>query len=256
MKWLRSNTANIILMLFFACLSLNVQASTGWKVDIAPYLWAINMSGTVKVGAEQVHVDQDFSDLLKKLNFAGMLWIDAHNGPFGIFGNIDYAVISDSAHDGPVSVTAQNKFGLYSAGISYLIFQNQSRSFEIEPYAGVRYTVNDTSVTLKDLPFINIRASDNQHWADPIVGARFHFIFNRAWSAMLAGDVGGTNTVDHNSYNIVALLGYHPQTHMIKTTWYVGYRLLDQHYRTGNGSTLFDWNMKLYGPIVGVKIAI
>ena len=93
---------------------------------------------------------------------------------------------------------------------------------------------------------------DNQSWVDPLIGLRIIYAFNKAWSATLEGDVGGTSTTTDYSYNVNALIGYHPQTTKLNTTVYLGYRLLDQNYQTGSGVNTFVWNMRIAGPIMGV----
>lgn len=245
--------------------SVALAPDDSWHIQIAPYVWALNMNGTEQIGTVRAHLDQSFSDILDHLNIAGMLWLDANKGRFGIFLNALYSSLSDNVSDGLGSVDTTVKFGLYSAGLSYQIYQHcfggicsaDSGSFTIDPFVGARYTVNDLSATLS-IPSlgINIRDSDNQSWVDPIIGARLGLNFNRAWSFLFSGDVGGTNINNHFSYNLVGLFGYKPQTRFTNTTVYLGYRLLDQHYESGSGTNYFDWNMKIFGPLVGVAIAI
>lgn len=224
-----------------------------WKFEITPYIWAINMNGTVHVGPVRAHVDQSFGDILSQLNWAAMLWLDAKKDKFGIFGNIIYSSLSNKVTDLSAKIKTNNNFGIYSAGLSYEVYQ--SGIVAIEPYAGFRYTTNQATSTLTS-PFINLRGSISQGWVDPIIGTRLLFDFTKAWHLTLAGDIGGVNTNNHYSYNLFGVVGYKPQTMWKNTTWYLGYRLLDQHYITGSGLNYFNWNMKLFGPLVGVSFAL
>ncbi len=262
----------ILLSLFFipTAFALNTQVSTPntvtsdntWKIEVAPYIWALSMNGTVQVGPRaRAHVDQSFSDILSQLNWAGMVWLEANKNKFGIFANIIYSSLSDDASVRSATIKTKNEFGLYTAGVSYQIYQacllssgcsQNTGTIAIEPYAGLRYTSNKATVTLSS-PIISLRAVNNQDWTDPIIGARLKFALTNTWHAILSGDIGGTNASSHYSYNLVGVIGYKPQTHWVRTTWYLGYRLLDQHYATGNGANYFNWNMKLFGPLIGVS---
>jgi len=241
--------------LLFSCIG-TIQAQThspydnSWKVDVTPYLWAINMNGTVQVGPARTHLNQDFGDILKNFNYGGMLWVDAYKNNLGIFVNALYASLGNNFKDGPVKVDANNQFGLFSGGLSYKVYD--CHAFSVEPYAGFRYTLNDTTVKLSIPSLFYLRSTNNKHWTDPIIGARLRYDFTKAWSVTLAGDIGGTNASKQYSYNLIGLLGYSPQTVMTNTTAYLGYRLLDQHYITGSGLNYYNWNMKIFGPLIGI----
>ena len=175
---------------------------------------------------------------------------------FGLFFNTMYASLSQKSDIGSFTIDSTNKFGIFSAGASYDVFKktfSNASQVGIEPYLGARYTLNNTTLKLSGT---TISVSDNQHWTDPIIGVRIRYTINKAWLALVAGDVGGTNFNNHNSYNVNAFVGYKPQTILKNTTFYVGYRLLYQNYVTGSGSGRFAWDMKLLGPAAGVAIAL
>src|SRR4051812_31800311 len=51
-----------------------VVTESGWTYTIAPYFWAAGLSGDVgSFGLPTVHVDSDFGDILKHLDFAAMV---------------------------------------------------------------------------------------------------------------------------------------------------------------------------------------
>ena len=230
--------------------------SNDWTFTAAPYIWAMNMNGAVTTGGRRARVDESFSELLQHLNFAGMLWLDGTHDKFGVFLNVIYAVLRYNTQDDIASVHAKIRYGITSGGLSYEIYKryfNTIHSIAIAPYAGFRYTENDVQVKVNIATFSPTITND-QYWTDPIIGARFNFDISKAWSAIIAGDIGGVNASSQHSYNVQALLGYSPQSHLTDTTFYIGYRLLDQLYVTGSGRDYYNWNMKLFGPIVGVAI--
>lgn len=236
--------------------SVSADPANPWKIEVAPYLWAMNMNGRVQVGSQSAHVTESFSDIMKQFKGGGMLWIDANKDRLGLFFNGMYSVLSNTTDAGPFEVDSTNKFGIFSAGVSYEVFQKtlaNAGQIAIEPYLGARYTLNNTTLKVSGT---GISATDNQHWTDPIIGARVRYNISKAWLALVAGDVGGTNFNNHNSYNINAFVGYKPQTMLKNTTFYLGYRLLYQNYVSGSGANRFSWDMKLFGPVAGFSMAL
>ena len=217
-----------------------------WQWTVAPYVWALNMDGSLQIANNSAKVSENFGDILNDLQWGGMLWLEAHKGKVGAFLNILYASLSQS--DSSNGLTLKNNFGLFTPGISYDWFikqLNQNSQLTLSPYVGFRYTLNDAQ-----LSGTGISLSNNHGWADPIIGAKLNYGITQAFSAIFAADFGGTTNTDY-SYNLQALLGYTPQKFK-DLTLYAGYRLLDQYYISGNGSSLFAWKMQLKGPILGL----
>lgn len=237
------------LMLFFISTSY-AAPSNPWTFTVAPYLWGMNMNGRVQTGPAKIHVNQTFGDILRQFQGGGMILFNAQKDKFGIFTNVLYSVLSDPISTTPVSASAHTHFGIFSAGVSYTAYEktlaNQISRFFVDPYLGARYTLNNTRLKVNSLSF-----HDNQHWTDPIVGMRLRYHFNHSWLAILSGDVGGRSINYQKSYNVQGYVGYHP-TSIKNSTVYAGYRLLYQKYMTGNGAKQFDWDMKLFGPVIGM----
>ena len=72
---------------------------------------------------------------------------------------------------------------------------------------------------------------------------------------MLAGDVGGISTSDQYSAEAFGLIGYRfglfgeDNANLV-----AGYRALHQKYEDGNGSSAFEWDVTMHGPVVGLTI--
>jgi hypothetical protein len=245
MKRIYQNLILLASIAIFNCSAFSVETHP-WQFEIAPYLWGINMNGTVGVGPVKSHLNESFSDLLSHLNFAAMLYAAAHKENFGVYFNGIYSITSDNMSINAINVNGQNKFGIYAAGVSY-IFYNENY-LQIEPYLGFRYTLNNTTININNFSF-----KKNVNWTDPVIGARLNYDFTKSWSGILTGDIGGTNTSTHYSYSAAALVGYHPVGISFKyMTTYLGYRLLQQHYQTGSGVNFYNWNVRLFGPLIGV----
>lgn len=233
--------------------SYAIESDDSWKFEVAPYIWAMNMNGRVQTGNKTAHIAQTFSDILSQLNWAGMVYLDAHKDKLGLYFNAMYAVLSQTDKTGPINVNLTTKYGVFGAGVSYQVYKkilaNQVSQVNVEPYVGLRYTIDNTTLKIARFSFTN-----NQNWTDPVIGAKVNYIINKQWLAFVAGDVGGTNFNNHNSYSANAFIGYKPQSFLTNTTVYAGYRLLYQYYITGSGTSRFGWDMKLFGPVVGLGI--
>lgn len=240
-------------MLFGFCVSRGfADTPDAWKVDVAPYLWAIQMNGTVQTGPARLSVSQSFIDIMKHFQGGGMIWLNAHKGKFGVFLNGLYSVLEDRQQLRMIPLSAHNNFGIFSAGASYEIFQKTSltdaRHLAVELFAGARSTCNDTTLKIDNVAF-----PSNQSWTDPIAGLRTTYDFNPKWQAIFAADGGGVN--QHYSYDLQGYIGYTPQKHILfdHTVFYLGYRFLHQKFSNGSGLKLFVWDMNISGPLIGLK---
>ncbi|MBA3662453.1 MAG: hypothetical protein H0W64_12040 [Gammaproteobacteria bacterium] len=241
------------LALFLLCnAALAADANNPrWQFDIAPYLWAMNMNGRIASGPVTAHINQNFSDILREFDGGGMLFLQAHKGAFGLFGNALYAVLSQSKDVRTFDAKLKTRFGLFAGGLSYIIFQEvyKNSRLQLEPYIGARYTMNDARLTIASLA-----GSNNQSWTDPLIGMRLNYDINQNWVTLFAGDIGGKNTSTQYSYDLHAFVGYKPSSCALRqTSFYLGYRYLYQHYDRGEGLTRFEWNMRLFGPVLGVN---
>ena len=80
-------------------------AESGWKFQVAPYLWAISMKGNVTVKGLEADADVGFKDIWDELNFAVMLAYEARKKHWGLWGNTIYAHLGDSDVEGPLGLT-------------------------------------------------------------------------------------------------------------------------------------------------------
>lgn len=229
-----------------------------WQFTLSPFLWAINMNGRVGAASLTTHIDANFSEIMQHFDGGAMLWADVHKGPYGAFVNGLYAVLSDSGEKRDIDANAKVYFGIYNAALTYIALQKNIGSdsqLQLEPYLGARYTMSHARLNLNTaapLPPLSASAKDNQNWTDPIVGLTLHYHFNKNWFVKLAGDVGGTSSSSDYSYDLLGLIGYTPsRASLSSTSFYLGYNNLYQKYQTGSGLSYFNWDMRLFGPVVG-----
>lgn len=248
----------IIWLLIRACVGLLITLNgyaNNWQFEVSPYLWATNMNGDIQVAEQRAHVSERFSDILKHLDIAGMLWLGAKKDKVGLFANAIYAKVSDNANlmadDTPISLKATNQMGFFTVGTSYAVYQKRyakDKALSLDPYIGLRYTINHTTLKVLDP---SASAKSNQNWLDPIIGLGFLASYNN-WRFFFAADIGGTNFNKQKSCNIDGLIGYNP-TSAKNWIFYCGYKYLYQKYIHGAGNSYFSWNTRLFGPVLGLS---
>lgn len=237
-----------ILFVFLLFCSGSISASD-WKYDIAPYLWATSLKGQTQIANRTVEVNEPFSQLLKLLDFGGMLWVDAYHDKFGLFFNGVYSKISAQRDLRSLDLKLSSRLGIAAAGASYKVYENDH--FIIEPYLGARYT--NTIVTLAaHLGRFGITAENKEGWTDAMAGSRLIVKLNPSWLIEGVADYGAGN--QSNSYNLHAVLGYQSQQYFQNTRFYLGYRFLHQNFHRGQGLRYYRWDMDLYGPILGFMV--
>ena len=99
-----------------------------------------------------------------------------------------------------------------------------------------------------------LTASGSVAWADPLVGARLRHQFAPGWNLVMSGDVGGFGVGSKFSWQALAALNYDFYVRN-NVTWsgMIGYKALNVDYSRGAGLTHYEYNMTMYGPIIGIS---
>jgi len=242
-------------------------AGSGWEFHIAPYLWAMSMDGNATVKGLEVDVDVSFSDIWDELNFAFMLEYEARKGNWGLWGSTIYAKLGNSNVSGPrglvnidPTVTAlwQELGGSFRLGTWDLADApgKKTPSVTVDTYFGVRYTYLDVKLDYGGV--FQGRGGDvsqDKSWVEPLLGVRTIWDLSEQWTATLAGDIGGLAFGSDFAWNAMGLIGYRFDLFGEKNAKaFAGYQALSQDYTDGNGRDKFQWDVTLYGPILGLVI--
>jgi hypothetical protein len=232
----------------------------GWEFQVAPYMWFVSMDGNVTVRGQKSDVDTSFSDIWDELNIGGMVAFDGRKGNWGFFGDTIYAHLGkDKSHQGIRIDPSVNVLWLTAGGFYRLgtwdfsdTPQKKATGVTVDIFAGGRYTYLDITLEIED--FSNQKSDKN--WVDPIVGARTLWDFSERWALALAGSVGGFGVGSDFAWEASGLLGYRFPLFSKKNNAVVlaGYRALSQDYTDGKGDDKFQWDVTLYGPILGLLI--
>jgi len=228
------------------------QSSTDpprWMVDITPNAWAAGLSGTVGVRDRTADVDVTFRDLLKHLDGALMLGVDARHGRWGAELDGVYVKVSGGrATPGPLFSSAKLDASEAIVELTPLYRLIETERVAIDVLAGARFWSLKNTLTLEPGVLPGAAINLDKHWTDPIVGGRAFVTLSSRWTVQLRGDIGGFGAGSRFSSQELAGVAYEVSRHF---TFRGGYRHLDVDFRQDSNGFIYDVGMG--GPILGVS---
>jgi len=246
------------------------KTGDGWHISIAPYAWLVGISGDVTVHGRTAHTSTPFNDILKNLDFGGLMQIEAWKGNWGFFLQPNFLKLTptssfssptnaDIAQGGPAVREAHARLDSQTLMVEFGGFYSVARwgtankqgygSFDV--LAGGRYWYQQAHVFL-NLPNRGFNIDDTAYVSiiDPILGFRILSYLAPKLFVRLRGDAGGfgvSSNTSHFSWNAVGLLGYDISP---KATVAAGYRYLYINYSgTGSSGVKLDFQ----GPVMGFE---
>jgi hypothetical protein len=213
------------------------EETSGWRIDLTPYLWMAGMSGdAVLRGIPVEHIDISFSDIIEDLDFGFAGHLEAtKNNKFTLFFDINYINISEK----PQTVVVRVKNTVGELGATYHL----GEVFEV--LGGVRIIKWKLELTPSQIPTTFERS---RTFGDPFVGAR---VRARVWRSLMLGargDIGGFGVGSDFSWNII-LEGSIPIARW--GSIYIAQRWWNDDYGT-NDQKDFQLDLLTAGPIVGL----
>lgn len=243
--------------------------SKEWHFSITPYGWFMGLNGKVGVGGQTVDLDVSFSDIIKNLDFAAELHMEAWRDRFGFFVDGTYSKISlkkdvQLRFDRSIKVKNVTEFflgefgGFYRVGtwpVGGVTGSNGSKtkkSFTLDVLGGGRYWWMENKIDITGpAGVLDPQFKGSKSWFDFIIGARAKFDINKFFVA-LRTDIGGFGLGFSSdiSWNIAGYIGYElPWYHI---TPIIGYRALYDKYSDGSGNNRFLWDAWMLGPQLGI----
>jgi opacity protein-like surface antigen len=231
-----------------------------WHFAVAPYAWGAGIKGDVGLfGLEPVNLDIPFSDILQDLKFAGMGVVEAHNGKWGVFGDVIYTSLEAdesvtrvvSVNDRPpveaqlnASIGVQEFVGTLMG--QWRALDNEQMTLDLMAGARLWYIDNEISMKLK-LDGTKVGAlsgSDGATWVDPMVGIKSRIetgspLYFSGW-----GMIGGAGVGSDFTWDVMAGLGYQ-WTDRFATV--LGYRAIGVDYDNDG----FVYDVTQQGVILG-----
>ena len=260
-----------------------------WTFSFTPYAWVTLMNGSTTVKGRTTDVSVTYSnvwDLVEHseipkdlFQFAG--YFEARNGRLSLFGDVIYEKIGLGASMvRSRGIDALNASVGVSAGFKYeMVIAEMAAAYEvvqwgstgapgsgtaIDVFGGGRGWWQTADASLSASGTINIgdltrnadgtyTASGSANWVDPLVGLRLRHQFAPGWNFVASGDVGGFGVGSKFSWQALAALNYDFYVHN-GITWsgMAGYRALYVDYSKGSGLNQYEFNMTIYGPVLGL----
>jgi hypothetical protein len=238
---------SLAVLLFLAAASpalAQAPADDSWKVTIAPYFMGAAMNGTTAIKGQEMTVDMSFSDILDHLKFGAMGLAVARKGNWGFGGDAIWMSLgANGTGPGPVGVTG-------SADVSQGAFAFYGLR-RLAPCVDLTFggRINTLQGTLS-FNGPNQRSFDgSKTWFDPIVGVQFRTPENgRRWHAQVYSEIGGFGVGSTITWQVFPTFGVN------LAKWAsidFGYRWLDIDYKSGDGATLFKYDVLTQGPVLG-----
>jgi hypothetical protein len=117
-----------------------ITQSEPWHFTIAAPGWMPGMEGTVGLRGIDANVDIDFGEILRNLDMVFAARVEASKGPFGIFGELIYMSLSDSAEVNGLINKADVRVDQYlvDGALSWRVIDKPRGSLDL--VAGTHYT--------------------------------------------------------------------------------------------------------------------
>lgn len=218
------------------------------KFNIHLYTFAADVDGSIKKGPINYHVDQPVEETLKHLDRSFMAYADLRKGAWGIYTDLQSVKTSQekSVMSLPIALRTQlkqNNYGIYyQAYISPEVTAQNYPKMIVEPTIGIHRTKAEATLTL-----LNQHLETETQWNEFFWGTRFKYNFDSPWNLASELTFGAENTLSTHAY-----LGYRIPVQDQHLTLRVGYRYLEQDYKSKD----FHWDIRQHGPVIGINLPI
>ena len=256
-----------------------------WTYIATPYVWLPSINGSTTIKGRTTDVNATIFDLLNRPIPADMFGLmgafEARRGPFALMTDIAYMKLGASGS--AARERSVNRFigGAVSADVSVkfeMVIAEAVAAYEvvnwrgdapgtqtaIDLYGGGRLWWQNAESNLALTAGLNIgnltrsgsraiAASGDVTWVDPLVGLRLRHHFSPATEVMVRGDVGGFDAGSKFSWQVIGNFNWEfLRTQTAVWSAMLGYRALYVNFEKGGGNTLYQYDMLMHGPIVGV----
>jgi hypothetical protein len=217
--------------------------------QIAPYLWAVGIDGSLSVGSLEADIDVDFGDILDDLDFGGSLFFSGRKGRHGF--HLDYTYLR--LKPDPVSlpnppfpsgagVTPKLTFNILEGGYNHFL---DTDGYDLALIGGVRYIDMDISLSAANLP---LSLDTGPSITDFFGGVMLDAPISDRWSYNLYGTVGGGDSDLPWTLQLLFKRGFSNDNQLV-----LGARLWNLDFTEGEGVTgrTTTMDVKMMGLMIG-----
>jgi hypothetical protein len=261
---------------------------SAWTFFLTPYFWTTSVDGTSTIRGRTLDVSASFIDIVENAQIPkdvfGLMGIfEARNGPWSLYADLAYLRLATDRSGTRVrsvnplvggtltaSASATLRMFIGEFAVAYEIFGSGApagtpgSATAIDLYGGGRVWWQEAEASLAltaglaigDLVISGGRAiarGGDVAWVDPFIGARVRHRFSPSTELVVKGDVGGFGAGSKFSWQAAGTLNWDfaRSEHAVWTA-VIGYRALYADYSQGGGRTLYEYDILMHGPVLGV----
>lgn len=183
------------------------QVSDQWRFEVTPYLWAPAIKGTLGLDSGLAKsADFTSSDVVSNLKSGGMISAEAHQGRWGVMGDVVSATLQKTGAIPNTGDTVGDKITLQQTiltGVATYTVANTKDAY-VDALLGVRAIYATATLSVSGYG----TASKTTSTIDPIVGAKGRYrIADSTWYVPFYGDVGSGGGTTNLTWQAMAGVG-------------------------------------------------
>lgn len=225
------------------------KAEKDWSIDFTPYVWVVNINGTIEGGPVDNTFGVGIIQILENLSGLAMADLTLRYKRVGLIADGMWARLKTNqtvpAPVGPNSFNVDLQLDMaFGTGAAFYRFR-PTKKLAVDPYIGARWWRVNTQLGIVDngTPANTSSGGGVITWADPIFGLKVGYDITDKWKVRAVGDVGGG--VSKVSWQAMLGGGYQ------FTDWFAldaVYRVMGVDYRPHDGE---KFQLKLNGLVFG-----
>lgn len=216
-----------------------------WHTSGILYAQGANMDGHTVVKGRRTDIDVGASELLDHLDMAGMMALRSEKERYALTINAVFTGLSADA-------TGPNG-GFYDVDVTQDLIElawSWRLDERYELYVGGRYQSLSVDLSIKLPTGASDAAAESKSLFDPIVGARAAWPLGQSWALIARADIGGFGVGSDLTWSALAAVDWSISQNFGLV---FGYRALDTDYSHGSGSNRFEFDMRVGGPLLGLR---
>ncbi len=180
---------SICILLVLASSSSWAQDADEWDWKIAPYLWAVGMTGDITIGDINQEVDVSFSDILSDFEVGGAVYAELGKGNHAV--HVDYTyirlrpdptVLPAPPFPPESELTSKTTINIFESAYNYRWDGPEGPALVL----GARLLDIQMRMSPGDLPAVEA----GPDWWDYFVGVKTHHAISDKWDFNFYGTIG------------------------------------------------------------------
>jgi hypothetical protein len=181
--------------------------SDAWRFEITPYLWGSGIKGTLGLdNGLAKSADFTTSNVLGALKSGGMIAAEAHNGNWGVIGDLVSATLQKTGSIPVEGGALGDKITLQQTiltGAATYTIANTKEAY-LDALLGVRAIYATATLNVNGVG----TASKTTSTVDPIIGAKGRYrIADSTWYVPFYGDIGSGGGTTNLTWQVMAGVG-------------------------------------------------